>query len=41
MRKTTIEFTEEQFFILKEKALKLQKQKKNASIVFMIRDLDE
>ncbi|WP_231725852.1 hypothetical protein [Chthonomonas calidirosea] len=41
MRKTTIELTEEQYFFLKEKALELQKQKQNASIVSIIRDLVE
>ncbi|CEK12778.1 hypothetical protein CWRG_00197 [Chthonomonas calidirosea] len=41
MRKTTIELTEEQHFFLKEKALELQKQKQNASIVSIIRDLVE
>jgi len=41
MRKTTIELTEEQYFFLKEKALELQKQNLNASIVSIIRDLVE
>jgi len=41
MRKTTIELTEEQYFFLKEKALELQKQNQNASIVSIIRDLIE
>jgi len=41
MRKTTIELTEEQYFFLKEKALELQKQNQNASIVFIIQDLIE
>ena len=41
MRKTTIELTEEQYFFLKEKALGLQKQNQNASIVSIIRDLIE
>ena len=39
MKKTTIELTEEQYFFLKEKALELQKQSKNSSIVSIIRDL--
>jgi len=39
MRKTTIELTDEQYFFLKEKVLDLQKQKKNGSIVSIIRDL--
>lgn len=39
MKKTTIELTEKQYFYLKEKALSLQKQNKNASIVSIIRDL--
>jgi hypothetical protein len=39
MKKTTIELTEEQYFFLKEKALELQKQNKNASIIAIIRDL--
>lgn len=39
MRKTTIEISEEQYFFLKEKALELQKQNKNASIISIIRDL--
>jgi hypothetical protein len=39
MRKTTIELTEEQYFFLKEKALELQKQNQNASIVSIIRNL--
>lgn len=41
MRKTTIELTETQYFFLKEKALELQKQNHNASIVSIIRDLIE
>ncbi len=41
MKKTTIELTEEQYFFLKEKALELQKQNQNASIVAIIRDLIE
>ncbi|MCB0370913.1 MAG: hypothetical protein KDD45_16195 [Bdellovibrionales bacterium] len=41
MHKTTIELTEEQYFFLKEKALSLQKQRKNYSIVSIIRDLVE
>ncbi|MDI9392634.1 MAG: hypothetical protein QM449_05190 [Synergistota bacterium] len=41
MRKTTIELTDEQYFFLKEKALELQKQNQNASIVSIIRDLIE
>ncbi len=41
MRKTTIELTEEQYFFLKEKALELQKQNQNASVVSIIRDLVE
>jgi hypothetical protein len=41
MRKTTLELTEEQYFFLKEKALELQKQNQNASIVSIIRDLIE
>jgi len=41
MRKTTIELTKEQYFFLKEKALELQKQNQNASIVSIIRDLIE
>ncbi|NWF92475.1 MAG: hypothetical protein HXY46_06130 [Syntrophaceae bacterium] len=41
MKKTTIELTEEQYFFLKEKALELQKQNQNASIVSIIRDLIE
>ncbi len=40
-RKTTIELSDEQYFFLKEKALALQKQNKNASIVSIIRDLVE
>jgi hypothetical protein len=39
MKKTTIELTEEQYFFLKEKAIELQKQNQNASIVSIIRDL--
>lgn len=41
MKKTTIELTEDQYFYLKEKALELQKQKKNYSIVSIIRYLVE
>jgi len=41
MKKTTIELTEEQYFFLREKSLSLQKQKKNYSIVSIIRDLIE
>jgi len=41
MIKTTIELTEAQYFFLKEKALELQKQNQNASIVSIIRDLIE
>jgi len=41
MRKTTIELPEEQYFFLKEKALELQKQNQNASVVSIIRDLVE
>ncbi|NQT22732.1 MAG: hypothetical protein HQ579_04745 [Candidatus Omnitrophica bacterium] len=39
MHKTTIELTEDQYYFLKEKALSLQKQRKNYSIVSIIRDL--
>lgn len=39
MKKTTIEISEEHYFFLKEKALELQKQNKNASIISIIRDL--
>ena len=39
IKKTTIEITQDQYFFLKEKALQLQKQNKNASIVSIIRDL--
>jgi len=39
MHKTTIELTEEQYFFLKEKALDLQKKRKNYSIVSIIRML--
>ena len=39
IKKTTIEITQDQYFFLKEKALALQKQNKNASIVSIIRDL--
>jgi len=38
MKKTTIELTEEHFF-LKEKSLVLQRQRKRYSIVSIIRDL--
>lgn len=41
MKKTTIEISEEQYFFLKEKALELQKQNKNASIISIIRELIE
>ncbi len=41
MKKTTIELTEEQYFYLKQRALDLQKQNKNASVVSIIRDLVE
>lgn len=41
MRKTTIELTSAQYFFLKEKALELQKQNQNASIVSIIRDMIE
>ncbi len=40
-KKTTIELSDEQYFFLKEKALALQRQNKNASIVSIIRDLIE
>jgi len=40
-KKTTIELSDEQYFFLKEKALALQKQNKNASIVSIIRNLIE
>jgi hypothetical protein len=39
MKKTTVEITEDQYFYLKEKSLKLQKQKKRYSIVSIIRNL--
>ena len=39
IKKTTIEITQDQYFFLKEKALELQKQNKNASIVSIIRGL--
>lgn len=41
IKKTTIEITQDQYFFLKEKALKLQKQNKNPSTVSIIRDLIE
>jgi len=41
MKKTTIEICEDQYFFLKEKALELQKQNKNASIISIIRELIE
>jgi hypothetical protein len=41
MKKTTIELTDEQYFFLKEKALELQKQNQNASVVSIIRTLIE
>ena len=39
MKKTSIEIKEEHYFFLKEKALALQKQNKNASFISIIRDL--
>lgn len=41
MKKTTIEISEDQYFFLKEKAIELQKQNKNASIISIIRELIE
>mgnify|MGYP001226900640 CR=1 FL=1 len=41
MKKVTIEISEDHCFFLKEKALELQKQNKNASIISIIRDLIE
>lgn len=41
MIKTTIEIPEDQYFFLKEKALELQKQRKNYSIVSIVRELIE
>lgn len=41
MKKTTIELTEDQYFYLKEKSLRLQKEKKHYSIISIIRDLIE
>jgi len=41
MRKTTIQLSEDQYFFLKEKSLVLQKQRKNYSIVSIIRNLIE
>ncbi len=41
MRITIIELTERPYYFLKEKALELQKQNQNASIVSIIRDLVE
>lgn len=41
MKKTTIELTNEQYFFLKEKAIELQKQNQNASVVSIIRALIE
>jgi len=41
IKKTTIELTEEQYFFLKEKSLFLQKQRKNYSIISIIRSLIE
>jgi len=41
MKKTTIELSEEQYFFLKEKSIALQRQRKNYSIVAIIRDLIE
>jgi len=38
MKKTTIVLTEEQYSFLKEKALELQKQNYNTSILSIIRD---
>jgi len=38
-RKTTIELTEDQYFYLKEKSLRLQKERKHYSIVSIIRGL--
>ena len=40
-KKTTIELSDEHYCFLKEKALVLQKQNKNASIVSIIRNLIE
>jgi len=39
IKKTTIEITQDQYFFLKEKALELQKQNKDASIVSIIRGM--
>ena len=39
MKKTTIELTEDQYFFLKEKALELQKQNKNASVISILREM--
>jgi hypothetical protein len=39
MKKTTIELTDKQYFYLKERALEIQKQNQNASIVSLIRAL--
>ncbi|MCX5778756.1 MAG: hypothetical protein NTU66_06045 [Elusimicrobia bacterium] len=39
MKKTTIEISEEHYFFLKDKALELQKQNINTSIISIIRDL--
>ena len=41
MKKTTIELTDDQYFYLKQRALDLQRQNKNASVVSIIRDLVE
>ncbi|MCR4434103.1 MAG: hypothetical protein NUV70_08665 [Caldiserica bacterium] len=41
IRNKAIEPTDEQYSFLKEKALELQKQNQNASIVSIIRDLIE
>jgi hypothetical protein len=41
IKKTTIELNQALYFLLKEKALELQKQNQNASIVSIIRDLIE
>jgi hypothetical protein len=41
IRKTAIELTEEQYYFPHKKALKLQKQIQNASIMSIIRDLSE
>ena len=41
MRKTTIELTEDQYFYLMERMLKLRKQSVSASMASLIRDLIE